>query len=625
VREGEDPLVWVHDYQLMLLPAMLKEAAPQLRIGFFLHTPFPAFEIFRCNPKRAELIKGVLGADLIGFHTFGYLRYFRSTAQRVLGLDPEMMRIPHDGRLSTLGIYPIGINAKRFDEAIRSEKLEEQRRTIRRTYGEKRIILSVERMDYTKGIPQRLDAIDLFLSSLSPGDRDGVKFIFVSVPSRENIDEYQALVEDVEGRVGRLNGKHATLHNSPIHFIHGSVNFEELCALYSVADACVVTPLIDGMNLVAKEFVAAQRTDDANAHNGVLILSEFAGAAEELFNALIVNPYDTSAVADAIRAALAMDDAERRRRMIPMRERVMKFDAAWWARSFVADLQTAGPARGSIGSDQRIDDARRRLTEAIASGRRVGLFLDYDGTLREIEREPWAASPNPQVRSLLQRLEKLPSVDVTLISGRSPADMENWFGGYARFGLIAEHGADLRPPGEREWQHLDAGINYSWREPLLKVLKLYEDSTPGSWLEVKRSSLVWHYRMADPEFGSWKARQLTEELAVLTANEPVQVRHGRKIVEITTTQVNKGSAVQRIVEERGGYDLILIAGDDVTDESMFRANLAGAGETITIKVGEGETTARYRLPNQAGLRSLLTAACEASRFCPSQTDPASLR
>ena len=325
-------LVWVHDYQLLLVPAMLKAARPDLRVGFFLHTPFPAYDVFRCHPRRRELVAGMLGADLLGFHTFGYLRHFRSTAAQLLAVETEITRVrTADGHRALLGVYPIGINAPKFDETLDGPDHAARQDKFRETFGGKQLVLSVERMDYTKGILHRIEAVDYYLAGLE--DRNNVKFIFVSVPSREGVEDYQDLREDVESRIGRLNGKYATLHNSPIHFIHGSVEFADLCALYAIADAAVVTPLIDGMNLVAKEFLACQRE-----HAAPLILSEFAGAAEELFGALLVNPYDAPAVAESITQALAMPEAEKRARTGPMRERVMRYDAGRWARGFIEEL-----------------------------------------------------------------------------------------------------------------------------------------------------------------------------------------------------------------------------------------------------------------------------------------------
>jgi trehalose 6-phosphate synthase/phosphatase len=589
----EGDMVWVHDYQLMLLPAMLRAADPTLRIGFFLHTPFPAYEIFRCHPRRRELVAGMLGANRIGFHAFGYLRHFCSTVQRLLGIETDLTHIRTEGYDSALGVYPIGINAPKFEETLDSEEFHHRREEFRLAHENKRLVVSVERMDYTKGILHRLEAIDNFLAG---SDKiDAIRFVFVSVPSREGIEEYQHLVEEVESRVGQLNGKYATLLNSPIHFIHGSIPFVDLCALYALADIALVTPLIDGMNLVAKEFIACQRE---NA--GLLILSEFAGAAEELFNALLVNPYDSAAVAGTLNDALALSTEQKRNRILPMRERVMRYDARHWARSFINDL-VSGPTSDPRTVEVDIREAREQIENALATRKSIALFLDYDGTLREIELDPRAATPDPAIESLLRQLSQQPNVDITIVSGRSQEDLGVFLGDHP-FRLIAEHGASLRPPGKKEWERLDRNINYAWKEELLAILRLYEQATPGSAIEEKHSSIVWHYRRAEEEFGTWKANQLTEELTALTANHPIKVRHGKKMVEVTAAENNKGAAVARVLDELGHYELALCAGDDLTDEGMFELSRP---RLVTIKVGSGTTQARFRVSDPANFRRFL--------------------
>jgi trehalose 6-phosphate synthase/phosphatase len=586
-------LVWVHDYQLMLVPAMLRQAAPNLKIGFFLHTPFPAYEIFRCHPRRSELITGILGADRIGFHAFGYLRHFSSTVQRLLHIETGLTHISDEEHTAALGVYPIGINAPRFQETLDSKEFYQRREEFRAAHQGKRLVISVERMDYTKGILHRLEAIDHFLARSK--ENNDVRFLFVSVPSRERIEEYQQLVKEVESRVGQLNGKYATLTHTPIHFIHGSIPFVDLCALYSLADTALVTPLIDGMNLVAKEFIACQR-DGA----GLLILSEFAGAAEELFNAFLVNPYDSAAVAETLRKALTLPTEERRQLILPMREHVLRYDAKHWARSFIDDLVT-GIANNGRTTKNNIKEVRDQIEQALRAGRRVALFLDYDGTLREIEREPAAAAPTPAVRALLHRLSQQTNVDVTILSGRSQEDLDAFLGAYP-FRLIAEHGATWRPPGQREWERLDKNLNYAWKEKLLPILRIYQQATPGSAIEEKHSSIVWHYRKAEGEFGAWKADRLVQGLSAFTANHPIKVRHGKKMVEVTAAENNKGAAVARVLEQNRNYGAILCAGDDLTDESMFELNIP---HLLTIKVGRGPTQARFRVSDPAAFRKFL--------------------
>jgi trehalose 6-phosphate synthase/phosphatase len=589
----DDDLIWVHDYQLMLVPAILRAAAPDLKIGFFLHTPFPAYEIFRCHPRRSELITGMLGANRIGFHAFGYLRHFSSTVQRLLRIETGLTHIADKEHTAALGVYPIGINAPKFQETLNSKEFQQRQEEFRAAHQGKRLVISVERMDYTKGILHRLEAIDHFLAKSS--EKNNVRFLFVSVPSREGIEEYQQLLREVESRVGQLNGKYATLVNSPIHFVHGSIPFVDLCALYALADTALVTPLIDGMNLVAKEFIACQR-DNA----GLLILSEFAGAAEELFNALLVNPYDSAAVAETLRDALALPTEERRQRNLPMREHVLRYDAKHWARSFIADL-VSGVADGVRTAKDNIRELRDQVDQALMSGRPIALFLDYDGTLREIEREPAAATPSEAVQELLHRLSQQPNLDITILSGRSQEDLDAFLGAYP-FRLIAEHGATWRPPGQKQWERLDKNLNYAWQEKLLPILRIYQQATPGSAIEEKHSSIVWHYRKAEEEFGAWKADRLMQGLAAFTANHPIKVRHGKKMVEVTAAENNKGAAVARVLEQNKNYGAVLCAGDDLTDEIMFELNVP---RLVTIKVGPGPTQARFRVTDPGAFRELL--------------------
>lgn len=589
-------MVWVHDYHLMLLPEMLKRQRTDFRVGFFLHTPFPPAEVFACQPNRRELLEGLLGADQVGFHTFRYLRNFRSTVLRLLGIDSEATRIRRDGRTTHLGVYPIGINAPKVDQTLDSPEFRKEQGALQAVHAGKRIVFSVERMDYTKGIPERLDAIDLFLESCK--ERENIRFIFVSVPSREDVAEYKALREEVEYRVGRLNGKYSTLHNTPIHFIHGTVEFTRLCAMYALAEVALVTPLADGMNLVAKEFVACKRDRD-----GVLILSEFAGAAEELVNATIVNPYDARGVANALEDALQLPAAARIERTKAMRERVTACDAAWWARTFLHDLVSRPIVEEQPETAAaEIEVIRQRVSDALRGGKRVAFFLDYDGTLREIERDPSAARPNAAVRDLVARLQQIPNLAVTIISGRRAADLEAWFA-QTPFTLIAEHGADIRRTGQSEWDRLDPHITYAWKQDILPLLRLYRDATPGSFIEEKRAGLVWHYRKVDPELGAWKAAALADELSAILANETVQIRQGKKIVEVSAAQVSKGAAVARMLDERQ-YDLALAAGDDQTDESMFTLDVSNL---ITIKVGRGDTAAQLRIRTPADFRAFLLA------------------
>jgi len=588
-------LVWIQDYHLMLLPSILRQARPDLKIGFFLHTPFPSYEIFRCHPNREEILEGLMGADLIGFHTFSYLRHFRSTVLRILGLESEMTHISHSGRKTEIGVYPIGIHSDKFSNELKSAGFRRCLQDLEETYQGKKLVLGVERLDYTKGLPRRLDAIERFLQEREA--QDDIVFIFVSVPSRESVIEYRNLAEEVQGKVSRINGKFSSLRNSPIHFIFQSVEFDELCALYTRSDVCMVTPLIDGMNLVAKEYIACQQDSP-----GVLILSEFAGAAQELSNALIVNPYNIHQMADALREAFNLPEDEKQRMIEPMKERVNKYDARFWAQSFFRDL-TVEPSPKIERRDKRPQNIDEKgiecAVEPLLRADRIGFFLDYDGTLAEIRKKPHRARPGSEIKALLERLETKGRIDVYIISGRKKEDLENWFSDYD-VNLIAEHGFLYRQSGGH-WTEFDERADLSWMPQMEEILRHHTGMTPGSTLEKKASALVWHYRESDPEFGSWKARELVAQLTDMLSNLPVEIHHGRRIVEVSAMQINKGAVMEYFLN-RYGYGALLCAGDDTTDERMFRIE---DRRIVSIKVGEGDSAAQFRVSSPQRFRRKL--------------------
>lgn len=593
-----DDMVWVHDYHLMLLPAILKQRHPGMKIGFFLHTPFPSYEIFRCHPNREELVKGLLGADLLGFHTYGYLRHFRSSALRLLGLESEIDHIAHDNRATQIGVYPIGINSDKFIREMRSKAYAKCIAEYENAFQGKKIVLGVERLDYTKGFRQRLDAIDRFLSTATA--KDEVVFIFISVPSRENVQAYQTLLETVQKRVSQINGKYSSIANVPIHFIHKSVNFSQLCALYSLADVAMVTPLIDGMNLVAKEYLACQEKK-----NGVLILSEFAGAAHELHNAVIVNPYDVNQMAQCLKEALSLPEPEKQKMVSPMKEKVLRYDAKHWARSFIRDLAASDRYADIIVDTKALTDD---IFPFFSKAGRIAFFLDYDGTISDLKKRPDNALPDEEIKQLFYRLASVSQkhMDVFLVSGRKKEDMDQWFAPYG-FNLIAEHGYFFKMHGSQQWQVFDENADLSWMDRLVEILQLSTGTTPGSFVEMKTASVVWHYRATDPELGTWKANQLVGELVEMLSNLPVEIHHGKKIVEVSSIQINKGMIMNHFLGSKA-YDAVLCAGDDETDESMFSI----ADEPmVSIKVGEGQTAAKYQISDPKAFRAFLNRLIDA--------------
>ncbi|HEX9049040.1 MAG TPA: bifunctional alpha,alpha-trehalose-phosphate synthase (UDP-forming)/trehalose-phosphatase [Anaeromyxobacter sp.] len=591
-RHRPGDLVWIHDYQLMRVPALLRERVPDARIGFFLHIPFPSSEIFRALPHRERLLEGLLGADLVGFHTASYVRHFASSALRLLGAATEVDRLRWHGREVRLGAFPMGIDAARFDALARSKEVLAKVAPHRADGA--RLVVGVDRLDYTKGLPQRLLAFEALLRR-EPELRGRVRLVQVAVPSRENVGAYRDLRDEVDALVGRIHGEFATSTWSPIHYLHRGLPEADLVALYRAADVLAVTPLRDGMNLVAKEFVASRPDGD-----GVLVLSELAGAAAELSEAVLVNPYDVEAMADALHRALEMPPDERRTRMALLRERVASHDVHWWARTFVAALERVPRAsRADVLPSPRpvVEAALRRAREA----RPLALLLDYDGTLVPFAPTPELAAPDRELLDLLAALAARPGTEVHVVSGRRRGGLERWLGALP-VGLHAEHGLWTRFRGQA-WAQAETAAT-PWREPVLAILREFADRTPGSLVEEKTAGAAWHYRSADPDLGAAQAKELTLHLSTVLANLPVEILPGDAVVEVRPHGMNKGRAVTRILGRARPGTIILAMGDDRTDEDMFAALPAGH---LAIHVGPAPSRAPVRLAGVREARVFLRA------------------
>lgn len=584
-RPGDQ--IWVHDYHLMLVPGILRESLPEAQIGFFLHIPFPSSEIFRVLPWRDEVLRGMLGADLIGFHTLSYLRHFCSSLVRILGMEPQVDCVQHEERVVHLGAFPITIDVQAFAERARRPAVVEAASRLRAQQAESFLALGVDRLDYTKGIPRRLLAIERFFDTY-PSYRGRLRFLQIAVPTRETAKSYAEFRSMVNELVGRINSKHGTVDSAPVHLLYRSVDPEELSALFVAANVMLVTPLRDGMNLVAKEFIASRVDGD-----GVLILSEFAGAAAQLGEAIVVNPYDIDGVAEAIFTSLEMDEAQRRARMGLLAARVAQTNARGWADSFLGALARVAHPGGS----QRYDSAESIVQMLSLTGaRRPLLFLDYDGTVVPLAARPGLAMPDAQLLPLLRALTRKHPGRVWIVSGRHRQDLEAWIPD-AEIGLVAEHGLHVREAGT--WVQTQ-DVDLTWKEKLRPIMAAVAERTPGSQIEEKGAAIVWHYRLADPEFGRVQAQELRLHLLESFSNMPVQIVDGKKCVEARAQGVNKGIAA-RAITDRIGCDLIIAAGDDRTDEDLF----GSMPSAVTIKIGQGATSAKFRLRNPDALRSVL--------------------
>ncbi len=586
--------VWVHDYQLMLVPGLVRERLPEARIGFFLHIPFPSPDVFRILPWREDILHGILGADLVGFHTFSYQRHFADALLHLLGMESSVDRAVIGGREVRLGVFPMGVDVESFERLANDPGVQAEAEAIRRDAAGRQILLGVDRLDYTKGIPRRLLAVERLLET-EPAWRDRIRFIQLSVPSRTKIEMYQGFRREVEETVGRINGSFGTFGSVPIHYLYRSVSPRRLVALYRAADVMVVTPVRDGMNLVAKEFVAS-RTDG----DGVLVLSELAGASAELGEALLVNPYDVNGMAATYRRALTMEAAERTTRMLNLRERVVAQDIHRWANQFLEALQqcvAATPARAlRPTSPERMDDLQGRLRHAT----RLVLLLDYDGTLVAMPSAPGLLPPDPELIDLLTALAARPKTSVHLVSGRRPETLERWFGPM-RIVLWAEHGLWRRADADQPWEQMES-VSSEWVSRVRPMLEQYTRSTPGSLIEERSASIAWHHRMADPEYGSMQARDLRSVLGQAMSNMPVEIVEENKAIEVRPLGVTRGRIVQRILKSVPKPVTIAAFGNDRADEDMFRAL---PSSSVAVHVGLDASKAGYRLSDHLAVRSFL--------------------
>lgn len=589
-----DDVVWVHDYQLMLLPRLIRERFPDIPIGFFLHIPFPSFEVFRLLPGswRAEIIEGMLGANLVGFHTHDYTRHFLGCVLRIAGHEHQLGTLTLRDHVVKVDTFPMGIDFEKFAQASRSPATEAGAAQFRKKCVGQKVIFSVDRLDYTKGLINRLRGYELFLKR-NPAWHGKVTFVLSVAPSRIGVGAYQRMKQEIEQTVGRIVGAYGDVHWTPLIYQYRNLSFEEITVMYRACDVALITPLRDGMNLVAKEFVAS-RPDQT----GVLILSEMAGAAKEMCEAIVISPFHDGEVSQAIEQALAMPVEEQVKRNQAMQERLRRYDVNRWAEEFIQALLATQKTEAAQRARALTGKARTALVQHYRAAARRALLLDYDGTLVPFASEPDLARPDAEVMELLSALTADPANEIAIVSGRPRSELEAWFGDM-QLALVAEHGVWLRPKGG-EWRTLKV-ISTDWKTQVRPILQLYVDRLPGALLEEKEYSLAWHYRRADPEQASQRAKELLDDLADYTRNIDVQVLEGDKVMEVRNTGVTKGTGAMAWLAGLSP-EFILALGDDWTDEDLFRALPSSA---FSVRVGLTQTAARYHLPGHTAVRRLL--------------------
>jgi len=598
IEEGDS--VWIHDYQLLLLPQLIKSKVPDVSIGFFLHIPFPSYEIFRTFPKREEVLEGMLGADLIGFHTYDYERHFLSSVKRIAKKEVKFNKVTHDNRIIKVDSFPMGIDYKKFAQAgldnknqKGGERTEIQKRLDDHTMSgsSRRLVLSIDRLDYTKGIPNRIKAFEYFLKKY-PEYQEKVTLIMLAVPSRLQVPQYQKLKKETDELVGRINGKFSSVSWTPIWYFFRSMPFENLIDLYTSSDVALITPVRDGMNLVAKEYVATRTRKD-----GVLVLSEMAGASIEMSEALLINPYNFEEIADTLKLALEMPIEEQKSRMSKLQKRISRYSVEKWAKEFMTALNSAQNVSQYIQAEKLNEKNEAKVIEALNNSNHTLMLLDYDGTLVDYTSNPDEAEPDSELFDLLSKISGKHQVDICITSGRDKDILEEWFQN-VDYRLISNHGAFYRKHGI--WSELEL-LKNDWMEDIVPVLETFVDRTPGSNLEQKRFSLAWHYRNCDQEMAEKRVIEINTVLTSLISNTDLSILRGNKVLEIKSNKVNKGSAALQVLKEKD-FDNIIALGDDWTDEYMFEDLPENA---YTLKVGLKKTKAKYYLNRVEEVRAFL--------------------
>ncbi|MBT1695450.1 bifunctional alpha,alpha-trehalose-phosphate synthase (UDP-forming)/trehalose-phosphatase [Fulvivirgaceae bacterium PWU4] len=589
-----DDVVWIHDYHLMLLPQMIRRGFPEVSVSFFLHIPFPTTDIFR-HLSRAEqvgILEGLLGADVIGFHTYGYAHEFLQCILKVLKLKSDQHEIVLNDRKVKVDIFPMGIDYAGIRRLSLSKQCGSIRESIRQDFSGYKLILSVDRLDYTKGILNRLIAFEQLLEQF-PEWREKVVLMMIVAPSRREIGAYQQIKRSIDEWVGRINGSYGTNKWVPVIYQYKQFNLTELCALYAASDVALVTPLRDGMNLIAKEFIASH-TDK----KGVLILSEMAGAINELVDAVAVNPYSTEEMVAALVRALTMSCEEQAFRNERMHLRLKKYSVVKWAHEIMEatiNNKNNKPVRSTRLLGQ--EDEAWMVSHYKQARSRLFLF-DYDGTLSPFVQRPDEAKPTGDLLALLQKIAGQQGNKVVIVSGRDRRTLSDWFTG-CNISFSADFGAWINGNGSWEMLHR---FDRDWKRSIKPILDRYVCKLPLSFVEEKECAIVWDHRMADPELSRLRINELAGELRLDSEfYSHLDVLRGENSFIVRNAGSDKGNAVAYWLEKEK-YDFILAIGDDDADEELFKALPA---EAYTLRVGEGSTRAKYYTPAQQYINHLL--------------------
>lgn len=588
----DDDTLWIHDFHLFLVAGMVKAKKSKLKIGFFLHIPFPSSEIFRELPERKEILQSLLCCDLVGFHDLSYLNHFRSSIQRILG---EI----HTNE-KQWGAYPISIDTEHFISLTQTPEAQEFVERYKKDKKNMKWILGVDRLDHIKGLILKFRAFRLFLKRY-PEERGKVQMVQIVIPSRTDVPAYQELKMQIEQIVSSINGEFGSPSYTPISYLFHSVSENELSALYQISEVLHISSRRDGMNLVSLEYVMSQVEESP----GVILLSEFAGAHSTLSYAISINPWNIQETSSKMKEALHHPLVKRRAEMQAMKDFLTHYNSSDWARIFLRDLSQESmltkrtqslPQNGKFKWMDQLKD------------KKILFFCDLDGTLAPISPFPKDVRLPDNTINLLQNISENKRCQFVVVSGRDKEFLEEQFlDNDFDFPLAACHGAYSYSPDDNKWHNLIPQDSTNWKDIVLEILNLYTLRTPGSFIEDKGHSLTWHYRNSPREFADYLANKLFFELEEALISQPVQVNQGKKVIEIKSIHANKGFFVQQWIQGQSFHpDVIVAIGDDSTDEDMFavlqeRKDLS----SYCIKVGHEKTLAHYYIQEQAQVNLFL--------------------
>lgn len=587
--------VWIHDFHFFLVPGMIKAKRPDLKVGFFLHIPFPSSEIFRELPQRKEILTSLIQCDLIGFHDLSYLTHFKSSLSRVLGENTSIFNE------RKFGVYPISIDTEHFLQLTDKPETKEFIKRYAEQKKDKKWILGVDRLDYIKGLVLKLKSFEDFLRRY-PDQREKVQMVQIVIPSRTDVPEYMDLKQRVEQLVSSINGEFGTPTYMPVHYLFHSVSECELSALYQLSEVMHIGSRRDGMNLVCLEYVVSQKKEYA----GALLLSEFTGAHSTLSYAVSINPWNIEETAVKIKEALDQPSEQRQREMMQMQDFLKRYTSSEWASYFMRDLHIDsknGQKQSTLSKEGKF------LWMDNLKGKRITIFCDLDGTLAPIASKPSQVKLLPETLDILDQISKQSRVQFVVVSGRDRDFLQTEFiqTNQFQFPLAACHGAYSYSPENHEWSNLIEHDSTKWKDGILDILKLYTSRTPGSFLEDKGHAVTWHYRNSPPEFADFLANKLFIELEESLNSLPAQVTRGKKVIEVKSLHASKGFFVQQWLEKQEYQpDVVIALGDDTTDEDMFEflQNKSDISD-YCIKVGEDKSFAHYSIKEQATVNLFL--------------------